>query len=61
MAQIQRLLDEAWCMGTVEWIDFEGGEPFLDECHDCFAIRRALRERFPAQPAPPLVYDVEHA
>ena len=27
--QIRRLLDEATKIGTIEWIYFEGGEPFL--------------------------------
>ena len=27
--QIRKLLDEATKIGTIEWIYFEGGEPFL--------------------------------
>lgn len=29
VGQIQRILDEATKIGTIEWIYFEGGEPFL--------------------------------
>jgi hypothetical protein len=29
---------------------------FVDECHHCFAVRRALADRFPKQLAPRQVY-----
>ena len=37
----------------------EVGERFADECHYCYLVRKALRERFPAYLAPPLVYGLE--
>jgi MoaA/NifB/PqqE/SkfB family radical SAM enzyme len=43
---IQRILDEAEDLGTIEWIYFEGGEPFL--CYDlmCWGARRAKARGF---------------
>jgi MoaA/NifB/PqqE/SkfB family radical SAM enzyme len=33
-------------------------EGFVDECHHCFLVRRALQERFPDQLAPEQVYGI---
>ncbi len=35
------------------------GTRFVDECHYCFLVRKALRERFDKYLAPPLVYGLE--
>jgi hypothetical protein len=38
-------------------VDLEG--PFVDECHYCFLVRRALLDRFPSELAPRQVYGEE--
>jgi hypothetical protein len=39
--------------------DVEHEETFVDECHLCFLVRKALVDRFPEQLAPRQVYNLE--
>jgi hypothetical protein len=40
-------------------VDLEGSDQYVDECHHCFLVRRALQERFPELLAPGQVYGFE--
>ena len=35
-------------------------ETYVDECHLCFLVRKALTGRFPEHLAPPQVYGIEN-
>jgi MoaA/NifB/PqqE/SkfB family radical SAM enzyme len=44
--QIREILEQSKRLGTVEWIYFEGGEPFLDHAKLVEAVQRANRMGF---------------
>jgi len=44
--QIREVLEQSKRLGTVEWIYFEGGEPFLDYAKLVEAVQRANRMGF---------------
>jgi MoaA/NifB/PqqE/SkfB family radical SAM enzyme len=44
--QIREVLEQSKQLGTVEWIYFEGGEPFLDHAKLVEAVQRANRMGF---------------
>jgi MoaA/NifB/PqqE/SkfB family radical SAM enzyme len=44
--QIREVLEQSKRLGTVEWIYFEGGEPFLDHAKLVEAVQRASRMGF---------------
>jgi MoaA/NifB/PqqE/SkfB family radical SAM enzyme len=44
--QIREILEQSKQLGTVEWIYFEGGEPFLDHAKLVEAVQRANRMGF---------------
>jgi MoaA/NifB/PqqE/SkfB family radical SAM enzyme len=44
--QIREVLEQSKRLGTVEWIYFEGGEPFLDHAKLVEAVQRANRMGF---------------
>jgi MoaA/NifB/PqqE/SkfB family radical SAM enzyme len=44
--QIREILEQSKRLGTVEWIYFEGGEPFLDHAKLVEAVQRASRMGF---------------
>ncbi|MBI9078086.1 MAG: hypothetical protein JEZ02_22000 [Desulfatibacillum sp.] len=41
-------------LARVHGLDLD--QEFVDECHCCFVVRRALRDKFPEFLAPPQVY-----